>query len=534
MFPVHVGFSTYRKVQVVLIRESSWCLHWSQLYASVVCVVINTEVSYTIFVGQLYVHTHQVDPRPDKLPIHHNNHHHNRNCYHPSPKDVIERDSKHLAELSPARQAYLHNGLTPRSPCMDSERDMTPTRRRAPGHGSLSSSYSTGSTETGSVAESQYLSRGPHRHIPSTSSSYQSYSSTSSSHSSMGPVSGMGTGPVSGMGTGPVSGMGMGPVSGMGMRPMPGTGMEQLHVSGIRMGSPPPSLQLATQSASLPDQGMGYYQRMEVGSYARQQTMRPPTMHGEGGQSFRTRPMEEPSGQGSNWPYSSTSSTGYSHLQHTRPSSESSYDDYQRIPYRPQFVQPTSPTFSPYHDHIDTESLPSDVNAPLSLHSISEHSSLSSCYSRDFQTTVSAPSSLVNVLEKDVEQKIDAQKDNPIRITREPIDCHVPLNARAEFVCEGCVVDSKEEPLFLWYKDSEPLIGEINNEYVVERSCQQDVGTYFCLVSHPIEKFAKKSSDAQLTLIEQEDEGEYVESWRVDPFTYPSRCLCLGQLGVDQ
>ena len=59
----------------------------------------------------------------------------------------------------------------------------------------------------------------------------------------------------------------------------------------------------------------------------------------------------------------------------------------------------------------------------------------------------------------------------------------------------------EEEPNLLWYKDAEPLIGEIDCEFVVEKATERDIGVYYCLVSHPtLEHIQRQSNIARLTI----------------------------------
>lgn len=90
--------------------------------------------------------------------------------------------------------------------------------------------------------------------------------------------------------------------------------------------------------------------------------------------------------------------------------------------------------------------------------------------------------------------------DNPIEITVEPQDCEVDLNERAAFTCEAQIRSSEEHPHFLWYKDLEPLVGEVHNIYVVEEATMQDAGVYCCVITHPSERHSKRSRDAFLAV----------------------------------
>ena len=70
--------------------------------------------------------------------------------------------------------------------------------------------------------------------------------------------------------------------------------------------------------------------------------------------------------------------------------------------------------------------------------------------------------------------------------------------SKAERVDEG---EGEEEPNLLWYKDAEPLIGEIDCEFVVEKVTERDSGVYYCLVSHPtLEHLQRQSNIARITI----------------------------------
>ena len=66
--------------------------------------------------------------------------------------------------------------------------------------------------------------------------------------------------------------------------------------------------------------------------------------------------------------------------------------------------------------------------------------------------------------------------------------------------------EGEEEPNLLWYKDAEPLIGEIDCEFVVEKVTEKDMGAYYCLVSHPTQEHLQRQSNvARLTI--KKDQG---------------------------
>ena len=115
----------------------------------------------------------------------------------------------------------------------------------------------------------------------------------------------------------------------------------------------------------------------------------------------------------------------------------------------------------------------------------------------------------------------DDDMSNCIRILEHPKDVEVFPNERAVLRCvarivnkgcgqieraKGVELKKEEEPNLLWYKDAEPLIGEIDGEYLVEEVTEKDVGLYYCLVSHPDnEQIQRQSKMARLTI--KKDEG---------------------------
>jgi len=86
----------------------------------------------------------------------------------------------------------------------------------------------------------------------------------------------------------------------------------------------------------------------------------------------------------------------------------------------------------------------------------------------------------------------------------------LPLSTcgRFEFRHDPALAGSQDEPTFLWYKDEQPLVGEVSNEFVVHKATEEDTGTYFCLVTDSSNRYQRKSRNAKLTLIERSSAGE--------------------------
>ena len=128
-----------------------------------------------------------------------------------------------------------------------------------------------------------------------------------------------------------------------------------------------------------------------------------------------------------------------------------------------------------------------------------------------------------------------------ILILEHPRDIEVLPNERAVLRCTARISrrdqgrsqskveredeEGEEEPNLLWYKDAEPLIGEIDCEFVVEKVTERDIGVYYCLVSHPtLEHIQRQSNVARLTI--KTNQGMYLGIiYSVidnDPFQYCS------------
>ena len=97
--------------------------------------------------------------------------------------------------------------------------------------------------------------------------------------------------------------------------------------------------------------------------------------------------------------------------------------------------------------------------------------------------------------------RIHADIDDDIEIIKHPVDQTADVNERVVFTCEARVVRCKEEPNLLWFKNREPLIGEIDTTYIIEETTERDAGTYHCLVTHPLDDAKQKESfSASLTI----------------------------------
>lgn len=114
-----------------------------------------------------------------------------------------------------------------------------------------------------------------------------------------------------------------------------------------------------------------------------------------------------------------------------------------------------------------------------------------------YSTSTTAYSSGVNrtdILSEKIEGMRIHLVDGNIEILKQPIDQVVDLNESVVFTCDARVVDCQEDPNLLWFKDQEPLIGEIDSTYVITETTEKDAGVYHCLVSHPLNPTQQKES----------------------------------------
>ena len=87
-----------------------------------------------------------------------------------------------------------------------------------------------------------------------------------------------------------------------------------------------------------------------------------------------------------------------------------------------------------------------------------------------------------------------------IDIVCHPHDLCIDLGDPVSLHCEARIVCSSERPTYQWYKDEEPLIGEVDQTFRLSRTCKEDLGYYFCLVSNMEGDFQRKSSTACIKL----------------------------------
>ena len=72
--------------------------------------------------------------------------------------------------------------------------------------------------------------------------------------------------------------------------------------------------------------------------------------------------------------------------------------------------------------------------------------------------------------EEDLDENAPLVKVPSVEILEQPRDCEIARNGRIELLCKAQLINSEleEQPTYLWYKDDEPLVGEIGSELIVE------------------------------------------------------------------
>ncbi len=87
-----------------------------------------------------------------------------------------------------------------------------------------------------------------------------------------------------------------------------------------------------------------------------------------------------------------------------------------------------------------------------------------------------------------------------IDIVCHPRDAYIELGDPILLHCEAHVLYTSDKPLYQWYKDEEPLIGEVENVLRVSRASKEDLGYYFCVVSNTTRDCQRKSSTASVKI----------------------------------
>ena len=208
--------------------------------------------------------------------------------------------------------------------------------------------------------------------------------------------------------------------------------------------------------------------------------------------------------------YSSTSSSSgtYSSMSVGSLSDQAVSFPYQQLPQHGVGDSVRHYPVTPEHmlyPYYNSSPVPQYCGGSTSIHH-GQSSTQPNSLTLDYQSTAHKVESKMDELHIREKPKL-----NPIKIVLEPDDCDVLPNEKASFLCKAQITTSQgfqEEPTYLWYKDEQPLVGEVNNEYVVENVTEEDAGTYFCLVMDSSNKYQQKSQNAKLTLSESGAEGE--------------------------
>ena len=69
--------------------------------------------------------------------------------------------------------------------------------------------------------------------------------------------------------------------------------------------------------------------------------------------------------------------------------------------------------------------------------------------------------------------------------------------------CSAQILESSAKPSYLWYKDEEPLIGEVESTYAIATVTSDDLGYYFCVVSDTEGQVERKSRTACISLVHE-------------------------------
>ena len=177
-----------------------------------------------------------------------------------------------------------------------------------------------------------------------------------------------------------------------------------------------------------------------------------------------------------------------------------------------------------FHDHPNSSAF---IESPLSPQPCDEHQPLLSLPPQGSLLAASSSDELGGQLAVKMSRTLDIQDqrtvqqeargqpmagsshDNSINILEHPRDVEVLPKDKVILRCVARINrcgqlegrEEENEPNLLWYKDAEPLIGEIDSNYVVEEATEKDVGAYYCLVTHPDnEQIQRQSNTARLTI----------------------------------
>ena len=115
-----------------------------------------------------------------------------------------------------------------------------------------------------------------------------------------------------------------------------------------------------------------------------------------------------------------------------------------------------------------------------------------------------------------------------LEILQQPQDCTVARSSCIKLTCKARIINSKsteDEPEYLWYKDGEPLVGEISDQCILEEVEDGDGGRYFCLISHPNGLSNIQSQTATVTV--KTVNGRFTHMYICTNSTYTYICFKL-------
>ena len=157
------------------------------------------------------------------------------------------------------------------------------------------------------------------------------------------------------------------------------------------------------------------------------------------------------------------------------PRSYRSSHNYWRTPYQP-YGLPEDISPSP------------DSSPPASIQQSPRHASYSSHTSKQDPTLY--PS--------------NHPSDTPyVDIVSHPEDTVVYPEGKLILVCDARILNSNDKPVYQWYKDEEPLIGEVDGRFEKAGVVKEDLGFYFCVVSDVSGCVQRKSRDAFVQMSEE-------------------------------
>lgn len=144
----------------------------------------------------------------------------------------------------------------------------------------------------------------------------------------------------------------------------------------------------------------------------------------------------------------------------------------------PQHPHPQNPPESPSEPHPDS-SPPATMNRPRFTHPPTH--------------PVTAPTNGIPYID----------------IISHPEDATISCNGQLVLMCEARLLYCHDCPVYQWYKDEEPLIGEVESVLVKEGVDEEDMGFYFCIVSDVGGSTQRKSRQANVCMEEEGNTNVY-------------------------